>query len=72
MSNPFILSIETEPGKSVQHGFHLGTDLRLAMQIAAERFHARVSNNQPVITVALMRDGKMVDCYYGDKWHSET
>jgi hypothetical protein len=70
MSNPFILSIETTSGQSQMHGFHLGTDERLARQIAEEKFHARVAYGLPVVTVALFRNGKMVDCY-GGRWFSE-
>lgn len=71
MSSPFCLSIESEHGKSRQHGFHLGTQEPLARKIAQEMFHARVKNAMPIVTVALMIDGKLYDTYYGDKWHSE-
>lgn len=67
---PFTLSIEETHGKSVQYGFHLGTDEKLARKIAEEKFHARVKYNIPVVTVALMRNKKMIDCYNG-KWASE-
>ena len=67
---PYVLSIEETHGKSKQYGFHLGTDLDLAKKIAEEKFHARVKYNLPVVTVALMRNGKLVDCYAG-KWASE-
>lgn len=67
---PFVLSIETESGKSEQYGFHLGTDERLARQIAEEKFHARVRFGLPVVTVALIRGAKLVDTFYGDRWHS--
>lgn len=70
-SSPFVLSIETSSGVSEQHPFHLGTDERLARQIAVEKYNARVANGLPVVTVALMRDGRMVDCYVGDRWASE-
>jgi hypothetical protein len=69
-SSPFILSIETEAGKSHVHGFHLGTDEHLARQIAEEKFHARVQYGLPVVTVALVRNGKMVDCY-GGEWFAQ-
>jgi hypothetical protein len=67
----YILSIETTEGVSHQHGFHLGTDLSLAMTIAEDKFKAMVANQQPVVTVALMQDGKLVDVFYGNGWHSE-
>ena len=73
MSNhPFILSIETVEGKSFVHGFHLGTDERLARQIAEEKFRARVADNLPVVTVAIVRNYKMVDCFDGRDWFSEV
>lgn len=61
----FTLSIEDVAGHSFQYGFHLGTDERLARKIAEEKFNARVANNMPVVTIALMRAGKMVDCFDG-------
>lgn len=70
MTAPFTLSIETTAGQSYQHGFHLGTDERLARQIAEERFHARIKHGYPTVTVALMREGKMVDCY-GGRWFGQ-
>jgi hypothetical protein len=70
MSNIFTLSIETEAGKAHQYGFHLGTYEPLARQIAQERFHARVNNGYPTVTVALIRNGRLFDCYDG-QWHSQ-
>jgi hypothetical protein len=67
MAQPFTLSIEPTDGKSFQHGFHLGTDEHLARQIAEEKFHARNKHGMPTVTVALIREGKLVDCYDG-KW----
>lgn len=67
----FTLSIEDRPGQSFQYGFHLGTDEVLARKIAAEKFHARVAYGLPVVTVALMRDRKVVACYYGGTWSDE-
>ena len=63
----FVLSIEDFAGHSFQHGFHLGTDEKLARQIAEEKFHARVANNMPVVTVALFLGNKMFDCFDG-RW----
>ncbi len=65
MTRPFTLSIEPLNGKAFQYGFHLGTDERLARQIAEEKFHARNKHGMPTVTVALLRNGKMVDCYDG-------
>jgi len=67
----YCLSIEPTEGASFQHGFHLGTDLRLAMQIAAEKFHSRNAHGMPTRTVALMQSGKLVDCFDGRTWSSE-
>lgn len=72
MINPYILSIETTEGNSYKHGFHLGTILDVAKAIAEEQFNARVANRQPIVTVALMRNGKIIDVFYGNGlWHSE-
>jgi creatinine amidohydrolase/Fe(II)-dependent formamide hydrolase-like protein len=49
---PFILSIEDADGSVKRHGYHLGTDLRLAKQIAEEMFDARGAR-----TVALIPSG---------------
>lgn len=73
----FTLSIEThaptptDTFTSYQHPFHLGTQEPLARSIAEEIYHARIRHNLPVVTVALMRDGKMVDCYGNGRWHSD-
>lgn len=64
--SPFILSIETTSGTR-RHGFHLGTIESTARELAVERFR----NTLDIITVALMRDGKIFDVYYGNGWHSE-
>ncbi len=69
-STQITLSIETAPGHCVQHGFHLGTDERLARQIAEEKFNARRNHNIPVVTVAILRAGRMIDWYDG-KWGSQ-
>jgi len=66
-TTPFVLSIEDVPGHSYMHGFHLGTDERVARQIAEGIYHGRVKYGLPVVTVALMRSGKMIDCY-GGRW----
>ena len=69
---PFILSIETIAGKAFVHGYHLGTDEKLARQIAEERFHSRIANNLPVVTVAIMRNYKMVDCFDGHWFNDQS
>jgi len=68
---PFVLSIEDVAGHSFQYGYHLGTDEKLARQLAEEKFHARVKFGMPVVTVALFRGAKMVDCFLGDCWQSQ-
>jgi hypothetical protein len=65
MTTTFTLSIEETAGNSFLHGFHLGTDERLARQIAEEVFNARVKYGQPIVTVALIRDRKLVDVFDG-------
>jgi hypothetical protein len=74
--NPFVLSIEPTEGKTFVHGFHLGTDERLARKIAEETFTARngAAINHPSMwtrTVALMRDGAIVDVFDG-RWKSDV
>lgn len=70
MSNPFTMSIEETPLNSKQYGFHLGTDEKLARTIVEDKFKARKLFNIPTVTIALMRDKKIVDVFYGDKWHN--
>lgn len=70
-TSTFTLSIETTEGQSFQYGFHLGTQEPLARQIAEEKFHARVKHNMPTVTVALLRNGRMYDCYDGRCWFSD-
>ncbi len=71
MTDVFTLSIEATEGQSFQHGFHLGTDERLARQIAEEKFNARVGAGMPTVTVALMRAGKIIDVFDGN-WSSDS
>lgn len=68
---PFVLSIEDVAGHSFQHGYHFGTDEKLARQLAEEKFHARVKCGMPVVTVALLRGNKFIDCFDG-VWQSES
>ena len=69
----FTLSIEETEFKSRQHGLHLGTDERVARTIVQEKMSAFVAYDRPVVTMALMRDGKIVDVLYPDgRWHSAT
>ncbi len=66
----FCLSIEPVDGATFQHGFHLGTDLKLAKQIAEEKFNARNKHGMPTRTVALILSGKIVDVFDG-RWASD-
>jgi hypothetical protein len=66
----FTLSIEATAGQAFVHGFHLGTIESVARQIAQEKFHARIAHGLPVVTVALIRGGKLFDIYDGE-WSSE-
>lgn len=69
---PFTMSIEDTPGHSFMHGFHLGTHEDLARSIVREHFNGRIRANMSTITIALMRDGNIVDVFMGDKWQSES
>lgn len=64
--SPFVLSIEPTGAKAFVAGSHLGTDLAIAMAIAAERFAGRNAYGLPTQTVALLRSGKLVAVYDGD------
>lgn len=56
MSTPYTMNIETAEGVK-PHGFHLGTDLRIARQFALEAL-----KRDGVISVALRGDkGKLVE-----------
>jgi hypothetical protein len=71
MPAPFTLSIEETEGKSRQHGFHLGTDERVARLIVQDRMQACINYDRPVVTMALKRDGRIVDVLYPDlQWSS--
>ena len=68
--HPFILSIETDAG-IYQHGYHLGTDERLARSMAVSFFKSgHPSQGLYIRTVALRRVGNLVDIYDG-QWGSE-
>jgi hypothetical protein len=75
----FVLSIEPVEGTAFEYGFGLGTDPRVAREIAAEKFRARNASPYPrdldghvmaTRTVALKWDGKIVDVFDGE-WESE-
>ena len=68
---PFEMSIETTEGNSFKNGFHLGTDESLARAIVMERYAARVNAGVPTVTIALMRDGRIVDVWMGDRWAND-
>lgn len=71
MSEPFTMSIETTEGNAYQHGYHLGTHEDLAKSIVRETYYNRVKHRLPVVTIALMRSGAVVDVFMGDQWQSE-
>jgi hypothetical protein len=70
MTNPFTLSIEPTDGPAFQHGFHLGTDERIAKEFAEEIFRNRNTNHHATCTVALIRDRRIIDVYDG-QWQSQ-
>jgi hypothetical protein len=68
---PFTLSIEETAGKSRQHGFHLGTDEHIARIIVQDKMQAFINYGMPVVSMALMRNGKIIDVLYPDlEWTS--
>jgi hypothetical protein len=67
----FTLSLEATAGKSEQHGFHLGTIERTAREIVEGKMRCCRENDWPMVTMALIRDGKIFDVLYRDgKWHN--
>lgn len=67
------LSVDSQQteGKARLHPYHLGTQEPLAREIVAEIYENRAKHGQPVVTVALMRAGKIVDVYHGrGEWSS--
>jgi hypothetical protein len=67
----FILSLEDKPGHSTVHGFHLGTIERIAREIVQDKMRTCRENGWPMITMALIRDGKIFDVLYRDgTWHN--
>jgi len=62
----FTLSIEPTGKPAFQHGFHLGTDERVARQIAEEMFHGRNRAGAWTCTVALIRNRKLFAVYDGE------
>jgi len=67
---PFVLSIEPCNGPVYQHGYHLGTDEKVARWFAAEMYR-RVNDARGCYTTALIRNGQLVDTFDGRDWHSE-
>jgi hypothetical protein len=61
----FTLSIEPVDGATFQHPFHLGTIEDIARKLAEETFHGRNAYGKHTITVALMRDRKIIDVFDG-------
>jgi hypothetical protein len=69
----FTLSIEKTAGKAEQYGFHLGTNERLARQIIAEKMATYCRSELPVVSMALMLKGKIVDVLYPNgEWHEQS
>ncbi len=69
---PFVMSIETTHMVSHRHGFHLGTDLAVAMKICEETYDARVKSGLPVVTVALIGPDDNIWDVYDGRWYDET
>lgn len=59
------MHVETSPGLTVQHGFHLGTDIDLAKQIAEDRFHTT-----DCLGIFLERNGRVEALFDGEAWYS--
>jgi hypothetical protein len=63
----YTLSLEHTDGTVTQHGFHLGTDIALAKQVAGEIYTARPE----VRTVAIMDGHKIADCLDSRGWQHD-
>ena len=71
MTQPYVLSIETDQGTYL-HGYHLGTQEKLAREIAVSAWHNLIPNQGRYIrTVALKQNGRIVDVYMGQQWESD-
>lgn len=75
MPSTYQLSIEPVNGATFRHSFHLGTDLRVARNVAVDIFYNRKwwprVGDVKVRTVALVLDNKIVDVFDGE-WTSDT
>ena len=68
----FLASIETTTKGTFTHGYHLGTDERVARACAEQLLGLKWSAALgwfDVRTVGLMRDGQLIDTFDGD-WSS--
>lgn len=68
----YVLSMERYPGTSeVCGGLHLGSNERLAREIAEEKMKVCRDNDWPMVTMAIILNGKVFDTLYRDgKWHN--
>ena len=67
ITHVFTASIEPCTGDVFQHGFHLGTDRKMAEWFCEELFR-RHNAHGGVYTVALKRNQGIVDVYDGRNW----
>ena len=70
---PFVLWFKyTEKPEMVMHGFHLGTQIKVAKDIAQDKFYAanNLSGNPSdwVSYVELRQGGKVVGRFAGETW----
>lgn len=63
----FTASVETDAG-TYRHGYHLGTQEDLARNIIEEIARGAPRMGTRIVTVALMKDGKIEDVYDGRDW----
>jgi len=70
---PFTMTIETEEGHPpLFHPYHLGTIERVARDCVLYQYQCRCLAKLPVVTIALWRDGKIIDVFMGDRWQNDT
>ena len=69
---PFVASIEPCNGPTFQHGYHLGTNETIAREFVREIFTRHTQAGTGLYTVALLRNGHIVDVWDGRDWLNDT
>ena len=70
MTDIITLSIETDDG-TYQHGFHLGTDRKVARSIAQDAFHTWKPRQGTLIKSVALKQSNKQTVYYDGTWSSD-